>query len=78
MSGYTVRSFGNDCLGNITGYLVERYVWVPRPWSGRTDGLCLEREVAGTFVGDLYKPGSFAVAAQNADKLCSKLNGATG
>jgi hypothetical protein len=72
---FTVRPFGNDCLGNITGYVVERYVWVPRPWSGRSDGLCQEREIADQFVGNIYEPGSFDTARAAADALCAKLNG---
>lgn len=73
---FQVRPFGNDCMGNITGYVVERYVWVPRPWSGRSDGLVQEREIAGQFVGDIYERGSFGAAKQQADALCAERNAA--
>lgn len=71
---FKVRSFGRDCLGNISGYVVERYVWVPREWSKRKDGTCLEIEVAGTFVGNIYEAGSFDRAKADAQALCDRLN----
>jgi hypothetical protein len=74
---FKVRAFGNDCLGNITGYIVERYRWVPRPWSARSDGLVLERETGGQFVGNLYRPGSFEQARQLADLCATALNAGT-
>lgn len=61
-TAYFVRSFGLDCVGNITGYVVAR--WVDK-----------KEEVARKFVGDLYTPGSFEEARRAAGKLCRELNG---
>jgi len=58
---WNVRSFGHDCLGNISGYIVERYV-------------ANQREIAGTFVGNIYEPGSFGRAKVKAVMLAAKLN----
>lgn len=74
MNAWKVESFGADCLGNISGYRVSRYVWVPRPWSGRRDGLSQELEIAATFVGNIYRNGSFEKAKTQADALCASLN----
>jgi hypothetical protein len=58
---YKVRSFGRDCYGNISGYLVERF-------HGN------QKEQAGIFVGNIYRDGSFAEALKSANQLCDKLN----
>lgn len=58
---YEVRPFGNDCLGNITGYVVAR-------------GYGLSRETAGQFVGNIYEAGSFDMAKVEANALRDKLN----
>jgi hypothetical protein len=62
---WKVKTFGRDCMGNITGYVVERY-------HGR------HREIADTFVGDIYVPGSFEDAEDRATRLCAELNEALG
>jgi hypothetical protein len=74
MTTYTVSDFGIDCLGNATGYRVQRRVWEPSPFSRRKDGLGLTCETAGTFVADIYKPGSHAEARAAAHRLCDSLN----
>lgn len=71
---YAVRSFGSDCLGNITGYRVERYVWRPWKHSERSDGLGQFLDVAGQFCGNIYREGSFEKARAEADELCNSLN----
>ena len=63
MDEWRVTSFGQDCLGNVTGYAVVR-------------GFGARRVTAegGTFVGDIYKPGSHDEAHAKATALCEKLN----
>lgn len=73
-SKWTVASFGNDCLGNITGYVVERRGWVPSLSSTRSDGLIYVRQVARTFCGNIYVQGSFEKAYESAQTLCKQLN----
>jgi hypothetical protein len=60
-SKYDVRPFGRDCLGNISGYVVAR-------------GHGLKYEVAGTYVGDIYEPGSFEAARIEAESVCERVN----
>jgi hypothetical protein len=55
---WNVRPFGRDCYGNTTGFVVERYC----------DN---QREIAGTFTGDIYKPGSFDIAYARA-LMCAR------
>jgi hypothetical protein len=58
---WEVSTFGNDCLGNITGYRVTRY--------------CARRlEIAGAFCGNIYVPGSFGKAMVEAEALADRLN----
>lgn len=72
---YTVSPFGNDCLGNVSGYMVARYVWKPDASSKRADGLIMVREIAGSFVANIYEPGSHAAALASAEALCRAMNG---
>ncbi|MBX3533379.1 MAG: hypothetical protein KF826_03435 [Xanthobacteraceae bacterium] len=60
---FEVRSFGRDCLGNITGYVIRR-------------GFGLKAEDAGVFVGNIYRPGSFEKAKQEAEARCASINAA--
>jgi hypothetical protein len=73
---WKVRAFGSDCLGNCTGWVVERYVWEPSPDSQRADGLTCNLYTAGQFVGDIYKPAERELAKRLAEKLASELNAA--
>jgi hypothetical protein len=71
---YIVSPFGLDCLGNASGYMVARYIWRRDASSKRADGLLMVREVAGSFVADLYVPGSHAAALASAEALCRAKN----
>lgn len=71
---FEVKTFGNDCLGNITGYRVQRSEWVPRPYSQRDDGLSYETEVRGQFIGNIHEGGSFDRAKAEAEARCAALN----
>lgn len=46
-TSWEVVPFGQDCLGNITGYRVQRYIK-----NGRL-------EIDSVYVGDIYKDRSF-------------------
>lgn len=59
---YFVNTSGNDCLGNCTGWTVERYV-------------NREREIVAQFVGDIYKPEEREFEHAAAKELCEYLNG---
>lgn len=74
MGNWHVHAYGNDCLGNCTGWSVQRYVWVPSPLSKRADGLIQELEVAEQFVGNIYKPDEREQARTDAFALCDRLN----
>jgi hypothetical protein len=73
-SKYEVHTFGRDCLGNITGYRVGRYVWRYTGNSYRADGMNLIYDLAGQFVGNIYEPGSFGRAKTQAEVLARRLN----
>jgi hypothetical protein len=73
---WTVETFGRDCLGNITGYRVERRVWRFTGNPFRRDGLNLMLDIAGHFVADLYEIGSHEKAKAKAEALAAKLNSA--
>lgn len=59
---WEVQTFGNDCLGNITGYSVTR-------------NFGQYREIVGSFVGDIYRPESFSEAKAKAEAMRDKYNG---
>jgi hypothetical protein len=62
MCKWEVRSFGLNCLGNIKGYVVERYRMG-------------HHEVAEQFiVGNIYERSSFETAHQQAADLAERLN----
>jgi len=71
---YKVTPFGGDCLGNCSGWLVDRYIWVKRPWSKRADGCCLEHEIYAQFVGNIYEPEDREIEHNAAKALCDWLN----
>ena len=64
-SRYQVRSFGRDCLGNVSGYCVVDTARV----SQLNDGI-IQR-----FVADLYIEGSHKKASDDARALADKFNG---
>lgn len=74
MGSWNVRAVGRDCLGNISGYTVERSGWVPSETSQRDDGLIYRTETANTFYGDIYEAGTFTEARAKADGLANDLN----
>ena len=57
-----IESFGQDCLGNITGYRVY-------------EGYGANRVCRGQFCGDIYVPGSFDRAYREAEELLANLGG---
>jgi len=58
---WTIETVGSDCLGNISGYRV-----VKRGSRGTA-------EYGGTFVGNIYTPGSFEHALWAANARCADL-----
>lgn len=64
---YYVDTFGNDCLGNISGYLVRDRQNLD-PFSALS---------CPTYVASIYRPGSFVQAKQAAETECERLNGGT-
>jgi hypothetical protein len=74
VSMWKVSTFGRDCIGNITGYRVERRRWRYTGNPYRKDGMNLSHEIAGQFVGNIYEAGSFDRAKAKADTLAAKLN----
>lgn len=55
---YYVTTFGSDCLGNISGYCVRE----------RGTGRWVE-----SFAGNIYEPGSFEQAKQDAERSAKEL-----
>jgi hypothetical protein len=60
---WRVTSFGQDCLGNITGYAVVQGV-----------GLTRVTAPEGVFCGNIYEVGSFDLAWTKANALMARLN----
>lgn len=56
-----IESFGQDCLGNITGYRVVRYFGA-------------EKEIVQAFIGNIYEPGSFDRAREGAEEVMRRVN----
>jgi hypothetical protein len=44
---WKVTTFGRHCLGNVSGYRVERLMWRYTGNPHRTDGMSLIAEIAG-------------------------------
>jgi len=61
MLKYRVESFGRDCLGNSSGYRVVR-------------DYGFQKEIAGTFVANIYEAGSHDRAYNNAVVMCENMN----
>lgn len=55
---FAVRSFGRDCLGNVTGWRVIDIA---------------DNRVCGQFIGDLYEEGSHRAAFANAHMMARNL-----
>ena len=64
-SRYQVRSFGRDCMGNVSGYCVVDTWHVTQRDSG----------IIESFIANLYTEGSHKLASDNARKLADKFNG---
>jgi hypothetical protein len=62
MVRFQVRSFGQDCLGNVTGYRVIDTT---------------EHRVCGQFVGDIYETGSHMRAYTHACTMARSLEEST-